>query len=156
MDTKNTNEEWQEILPKSDNWDFDQNPKLEGEFVRSYEHFAKDGRKFFIHILWVKDENEEDKEVKVMGSVILDPRFANCEAGTYVKIEFLGFETSAGTGNQYRNFKLQKRKELDPTTSVSEQFGYRDAGKKDEDNLVLDLPEDEEEGGKIRSEDIPF
>ena len=152
METTINNQEWETVQPKSDNWDFDTSPILEGEFMKSESHFSqKNNRDFFIHFLWVKDETGEGREVKVIGSKILDARFANCEIGTYLKITFLGFKMSGG-GNEYRDYLVEKRKE-------NLQLNYRDTTQQNpttsaqKESIVIDLPEEKEE---INLKDIPF
>lgn len=134
---------WEEVQPKSDLWNWDENPILEGMLIAKEPKTNKEGRGFWIYTIAqeVNGEFEDGNDIKILGSKIIDARLTNCELGTRVKITFLENRISGG-GNPYRMFKIEK---------------WKDTGEKN--NVVnggIDMSSALEEQEKIDVEDIPF
>ena len=101
-------EQWEEVQPDSDLWNWDQQPELEGILVFREEGIPKTDKPPYMAYTIERDgEHEDGNQVTILGSKILDARLKKCELGTRVKITFLGKELSAA-GFEYRNFRVDK------------------------------------------------
>lgn len=92
-----SNRQWKEVtLEEGQVWD-KKNP-LEGVFVKAEDEVGPNKSKMYT----IKND---DGEVKVWGSTVLDNKLMGVPHGSYVKLEYEGKLTSK-KGSQYHSYKV--------------------------------------------------
>lgn len=93
---------WKENNVKSDDdavWDKEAEPVLEGKLTK-IEHNIGPNESTMYTI-----KKDDDTEVKVWGSTVLDDRFLGVLEGTYVKVTYEGLKKGKA-GKSYHNYKV--------------------------------------------------
>lgn len=95
---------WKKIESQvgADVWNFETDKELEGEFVRKEEKVGPNNSNMFYFLV---GSGVESEEVAVWGGAVLDSRLDKVQAGTKVKIVYLGKQTSK-RGNQFKNYDV--------------------------------------------------
>lgn len=93
---------WKENNIRSDDdtiWDKDKEPVLEGKLTK-IEHNVGPNESTLYTV-----KKDDDTEVKVWGSTVLDDRFLGVPEGTYVKVTYEGLKKGKN-GKSYHNYKV--------------------------------------------------
>lgn len=92
---------WKENNVKTDEdvWDKTTEPVLEGKLVKIENKVGPNESTLYT----IKKDN--DTEVKVWGSTVLDDRFLGVPQGTYVKVTYEGLKQGKN-GKSYHNYKV--------------------------------------------------
>lgn len=88
--------------PKSDDdtiWDKEADPILEGKLVRIETNVGPNSSTLYTI------KKDDDTELKVWGSTVLDDRFLGVPAQTYVKVSYEGL-VKGKNGKSYHNYKV--------------------------------------------------
>lgn len=120
-------------------WDKEADPELEGMLVKIEENVGSHESTLYTI------KKDDDTEVKVWGSTVLDDRFLGVQEGTYVKVSYEGL-VKGKNGKSYHGYKVFIDEDSLPQ---EEESGYSKAKKVAQ---KLGGIEDEE----INLEDIPY
>lgn len=132
---------WKENNVKSEDdtiWDKDATRVLEGKLVKIETNVGPNESTLYTI---KKDDNEE---VKVWGSTVLDDRFLGIPEGTYVRVNYEGLKKGKN-GKSYHNYKVYVDED-----SIPAETPVKTAQKAPED-VIIDVGEE-----PIDLKDIPF
>lgn len=93
---------WKENNVRSDDdtiWDKDKEPVLEGKLTKIEHNIGPNESTLYT----VK--KDDDNEVKVWGSTVLDDRFLGVPEGTYIRVTYEGLKKGKN-GKSYHNYKV--------------------------------------------------
>jgi hypothetical protein len=93
---------WKENNARSDDdtvWDKAAEPNLEGQLLKIENGVGPN------HSTMYTIKKDDDSEVKVWGSTVLDDRFLGVPEGTYVKVTYEGLKQGKA-GKSYHNYKV--------------------------------------------------
>ena len=98
-------EEWEKIeTSEAKLWDFEKDgAELTGKLIEVRTGVGQNDSNIYT-------VEQEDGELRgFWGTTVLDGRLKNIEFGDFVKVVFLGRETSEKSGREYKNFEVYRR-----------------------------------------------
>lgn len=94
-------------------WDKDSDPVLEGKLVRIETKVGPNESTLYTI------KKDDDTEVKVWGSTVLDDRFLGIPENVYVRVNYEGLKKGKN-GKNYHNYKVYIDEDSVPTVDASE------------------------------------
>lgn len=98
--------EWQVVSENTNTWDGE--GEIQGKYIRMNQNVGPNNSNQYVL-------TNEDGEVAVWGSTVLDNKFSQIPQGAEVKVKYLGKERGKN-GNQYKNYEIAFRYDEDEDT----------------------------------------